>query len=74
MIVVQVSIVSSLIFKIANKNAPPDTIYYGKTGVSWALRFGGVCALVRLYSQRKETYADLHRLDRSGALSKGSPH
>jgi len=48
-----VSIVSSLIFKIANKNAPPDTIYYGKSGVSWALRFGGVCALIGAALSRK---------------------
>jgi len=48
-----VSIVSSFIFKFANQNADPNSIYYGKTGVSWALRFGGVCALIACLLSRK---------------------
>ncbi len=43
--------ISSAIFKIVDKNMNtdpnvPDTVYYGKNGVSWVLRFGGLCAFV----------------------------
>jgi len=41
-----VSIVASVIFKMVNRNSDADSIYYGKNGVAWVLRFGGICALV----------------------------
>ncbi|KZT42881.1 MFS general substrate transporter [Sistotremastrum suecicum HHB10207 ss-3] len=42
-----VSIIASVIFKLANPNDPENpTVYYGKDGVGWVMRFGGICAIV----------------------------
>ncbi|KDN51096.1 hypothetical protein RSAG8_00725, partial [Rhizoctonia solani AG-8 WAC10335] len=41
-----VSIASSIIFKIFDGSKTGDTLYLGKHGVSWVLRFGGVIALI----------------------------
>lgn len=48
----QVAVVSSAIFRAvdATVNNDPNNhnTYLGKNGVAWVLRFGGLCALVRL--------------------------
>lgn len=53
----QVALISSLIFKITDKNqhtqlpggpSGPTYNYYGKNGVGWVLRFGGLLAFVGL--------------------------
>ncbi|CAE7228706.1 unnamed protein product [Rhizoctonia solani] len=41
-----VSIASSIIFNIFDGSKTGDTLYLGKHGVSWVLRFGGVIALI----------------------------
>lgn len=43
----QVAIATSIIFQIVDgpSSGGSDT-YYGKNGVAWALRFGGVCTLL----------------------------
>lgn len=41
-----VSIAASIIFKIVDGSSTGDTLYLGKHGVSWVLRFGGVIALI----------------------------
>ncbi|KAG9002670.1 hypothetical protein FRB94_003705 [Tulasnella sp. JGI-2019a] len=50
-----VALISSLIFRLADKSSHTDLpggpggptyVYYGKNGVSWVLRFGGLCAFV----------------------------
>ncbi|KAF8760268.1 mfs general substrate transporter [Rhizoctonia solani] len=41
-----VSIASSIIFRIFDGSQTGDTLYLGKHGVSWVLRFGGVIALI----------------------------
>jgi len=48
----QVAIVASLIFRIADAavDADPksaDNVYYGRSGVGWVLLFGGMSAFVR---------------------------
>lgn len=47
---VQIALVSSAIFHIVDADVDNDpthhTTYYGKNGVAWVLRFGGLCALV----------------------------
>ncbi|KAG6903506.1 hypothetical protein C0995_005529 [Termitomyces sp. Mi166 len=47
---VEVALVTSAIFRIADGGSPElladDNKYYGKTGVGWVLRFGGCCALI----------------------------
>ena len=45
----QVALASSLIFRIVDAEAEDstgDTAFYGKNGVAWVLRFGGVCTMV----------------------------
>lgn len=44
----KVAIVASAIFKIVDTAEDPNNhnTYLGKTGVSWVLRFGGLCTLV----------------------------
>jgi hypothetical protein len=38
---------ASLIFRIVDgETAGDESKYYGKTGVGWVLRFGGLCTLV----------------------------
>lgn len=42
---------SSAIFRIVDADAegdPANNALYGKNGVAWVLRFGGVCTLVSL--------------------------
>lgn len=41
-----VSIAASIIFKIFDGSKPDDTLYLGKNGVSWVLRFGGIAVLI----------------------------
>jgi len=46
-----VAVVASLIFKIADaavdsNPASADNVYYGRSGVSWVLRFGGISAFI----------------------------
>ncbi|KAG8886526.1 hypothetical protein FRB97_003037 [Tulasnella sp. 331] len=50
-----VALIASAIFRLADKAAHtelpggpsgPTYVYYGKNGVSWVLRFGGLCAFV----------------------------
>lgn len=51
-----VALVTSAIFRIVDGDSPVDsgrTTYLGKTGVGWALRFGGCCALVGALIVRK---------------------
>jgi solute carrier family 45 protein 1/2/4 len=47
----KIAIISSIIFKLADAQAhenPANTgAFYGKNGVAWVLRFGGLCTLVR---------------------------
>lgn len=49
-----VALVASAIFRAVDAEIDDDpsnhTTYYGKNGVAWVLRFGGVCALVSSYS------------------------
>lgn len=47
---IQVSIAASIIFKIVDGSSTGDTLYLGKHGVSWVLRFGGVIALVSIHA------------------------
>ncbi|KAJ3896085.1 major facilitator superfamily domain-containing protein [Lentinula edodes] len=47
----QVAVVTSIIFRIADGNTVVEggdesNAYFGKNGVAWVLRFGGVCTLV----------------------------
>ncbi|KAJ3869435.1 major facilitator superfamily domain-containing protein [Lentinula novae-zelandiae] len=47
----QVAVVTSIIFRIADGNTVVEggdesDAYFGKNGVAWVLRFGGVCTLV----------------------------
>ena len=49
----QVALASSLIFRIVDAEAEDstgDTAFYGKNGVAWVLRFGGVCTMVSFFS------------------------
>lgn len=43
--------IASIIFRVADAKVQDDpshdATYLGKTGVSWVLRFGGLCTLVR---------------------------
>ena len=43
--------IASIIFKVADAKVlddpSHDATYLGKSGVSWVLRFGGLCTLVR---------------------------
>lgn len=41
-----VSIAASLIFRVVDGSQASDTLYLGKNGVSWVLRFGGFAALI----------------------------
>lgn len=45
-----VALVSSAIFRAVDADVDDDpnnhNTYYGKTGVAWVLRFGGLCAIV----------------------------
>lgn len=45
----QVAIVTSAIFRIVDESsvkfAADGNTYYGKSGVGWVLRFGGLCTL-----------------------------
>jgi len=45
-----VAVVTSIIFRIADGSGGVDTgnesTYYGKNGVAWVLRFGGLCTLI----------------------------
>lgn len=45
-----VALVSSAIFKAVDSDVDDDpnnhTTFYGKNGVAWVLRFGGLCAIV----------------------------
>ena len=48
----QVALASSLIFRIVDAEAEDstgDTAFYGKNGVAWVLRFGGVCTMVSFF-------------------------
>lgn len=52
------AIVTSVIFKIVDGGGPESlaeegSTYYGKHGVAWVLRFGGLCALVGAAFARK---------------------
>lgn len=42
-----ISLVSSFIFRVVDKGADndPSNVFYGKNGVVWVLRFGGLCTL-----------------------------
>ncbi len=48
----QVALVSSAIFHTVDADVDDDphnhNTYYGKNGVAWVLRFGGLCAFVSL--------------------------
>jgi solute carrier family 45 protein 1/2/4 len=50
----QTAIASSAIFRLADASAHTDPTntdtYYGKNGVAWVLRYGGLCTLVRASS------------------------
>jgi hypothetical protein len=35
-----------MIFKFANQGSDPGDAFYGKNGVAWVLRFGGLAAMV----------------------------
>lgn len=41
-----VSIAASIIFNIVDGSQNSDTLYLGKNGVSWVLRFGGIAVLI----------------------------
>jgi len=46
-----IALISSAIFRIFDKHLSsdpggPEYIYYGKNGVAWVLRFGGLCAFL----------------------------
>ncbi|KAG8718515.1 hypothetical protein FRC08_005114 [Ceratobasidium sp. 394] len=41
-----VSIAASIIFNVVDGSQNSDTLYLGKNGVSWVLRFGGVAVLI----------------------------
>ncbi|KAG8811337.1 hypothetical protein FRB91_007508, partial [Serendipita sp. 411] len=43
-----IALVATAIFRIVDSSADsdPNNVYYGKTGVSWVLRFGGLSALI----------------------------
>lgn len=52
------AVVTSIIFKIVDGGGSEtledeDSTYYGKHGVAWVLRFGGLCALVGAAFARK---------------------
>ena len=51
----QVAIASSIIFGIVDADVDNDPAndgaLYGKNGVAWVLRFGGVCTLVSVYGE-----------------------
>lgn len=44
----QIALVATAIFRVVDSttDSDPGNVYYGKHGVSWVLRFGGVSALV----------------------------
>jgi hypothetical protein len=50
LILSKTAIASSAIFKLADAEAHNDPMntgaFYGKNGVAWILRFGGLCTLV----------------------------
>ncbi|KAL0564423.1 hypothetical protein V5O48_017623 [Marasmius crinis-equi] len=54
-----VAIVTSIIFRIVdgskagNPEMEPDSTYYGKNGVAWVLRFGGLCTLAGAFLARR---------------------
>lgn len=44
-----IALISSAIFRIADQSrepGAPEYVYYGKGGVGWVLRFGGICAFL----------------------------
>ncbi|KAG9007123.1 hypothetical protein FRB90_009533 [Tulasnella sp. 427] len=44
-----IALISSAIFRIADQSrdpSAPEYVYYGKNGVGWVLRFGGICAFL----------------------------
>ena len=49
---------SSMIFRIVDGASESvgdgENIYFGKNGVAWVLRFGGLSALVRLMASAQE--------------------
>lgn len=48
----QISLVSSFIFRVVDKGTDNDSsdVFYGKNGVVWVLRFGGLCTLAGFVS------------------------
>jgi solute carrier family 45 protein 1/2/4 len=46
MIFRQIALVSSAIFRVVDADINDDNTYFGKNGVAWVLRFGGLCSLV----------------------------
>jgi len=54
-----VSLISTAIFRAADDVQGPEVpgepgnVYYGKNGVAWVLRFGGVCALIGALMSRR---------------------
>jgi solute carrier family 45 protein 1/2/4 len=56
----QVAIINSIIFRVVDgpKNdlssgGDPGEAYFGKNGVAWVLRFGGLCAIFGALATRK---------------------
>lgn len=51
---------SSAIFRAVDAEVDDDplnhTTYYGKNGVAWVLRFGGLCALVSQVSRSYSSF------------------
>jgi hypothetical protein len=54
-----VSIAASIIFKIVDGSQDNDTLYLGKNGVSWVLRFAGIAVLVSIMHPSLPTGSDL---------------
>lgn len=56
--ILQVAVVNSIIFRIVDESAKVNSgggtgeAYYGKTGVGWVLRFGGLCAFFGAFVAR----------------------
>jgi len=53
-----IALISSAIFKLVDSTAnedpdAPNNVYYGKNGVAWVLRFGGLCALIGALISRR---------------------
>jgi len=53
-----IALIASAIFKLTDPHTKinpdgPDNVYYGKNGVSWVLRFGGLCALIGALISRR---------------------